>query len=65
MEQQLDLVMTSLRSFMSDMGMFLPRMIVAVAILIVGILLYITRAWRYHDWPFRPAFPAPAEIKAS
>ena len=44
---------------------FLKEIRYAVAILIVGILLYITRAWRYHDWPFRAAFPAPAEIKAS
>ena len=58
MEQQLDLVMTSLRSFMSDLGMFLPRMIVAVAILIVGWLVakalqfVVTRglkAVRFHD----------------
>jgi hypothetical protein len=39
MEQQLDIVMTSLRSLMSDFGSFLPRLIVAVAILIVGWLV--------------------------
>jgi flagellar biosynthesis protein FliQ len=39
MEQQLDIVMTSLRSFMSDLGLFLPKLIGAVAILIVGWLV--------------------------
>lgn len=39
MEQQLDIVMTSLRSFMSDFGLFLPKLIGAVAILIVGWLV--------------------------
>lgn len=39
MEQQFDIVMTSLRSFMSDLGLFLPKLIGAVAILIVGWLI--------------------------
>ena len=39
MEQQLDMVMTSLRSFMFDLGAFLPKLIGAVAILIVGWLV--------------------------
>lgn len=39
MEQQFDIVMTSLRSFMSDLGMFLPKLIGAVVILIVGWLV--------------------------
>lgn len=39
MEQQLDIVMTSLRSFMYDLGSFLPMLIGAVAILIVGWLV--------------------------
>jgi hypothetical protein len=44
---------------------FLKEIRYAVAILIAGILLYIMRAWRCHDWPFRAALPAPAEVKAS
>jgi len=36
MEQQFDIVMTSLRSFMFDLGAFLPKLIGAIAILIVG-----------------------------
>lgn len=39
MEQQVDIVMASLRSFMFDLGAFLPKLIVAVAILIVGWLV--------------------------
>jgi hypothetical protein len=39
MEQQLDIVMTSLRSFMFDLGAFLPKLIGAVVILIVGWLV--------------------------
>src|SRR5687767_1077603 len=39
MEQLVDIVMTSLRSFMSDFGLFLPKMIGAVGILIVGWLV--------------------------
>jgi len=39
MEQQLDIVMTSLRSFLFDLGAFLPVLIGAVAILIVGWLV--------------------------
>ena len=39
MEQQIEIVMTSLRSFTSDFGMFLPKLIGAVAILIVGWLV--------------------------
>ena len=39
MEQQLDIVMTSLRSFMFDLGSFLPKLIGAVVILIVGWLV--------------------------
>lgn len=44
---------------------FLKEIRYAIAILIVGILLYIMRAWRSNDWPFRAALPAAAEIKAS
>jgi len=44
---------------------FLKEIRYAIAILIVGIFLYIMRAWRSHDWPFRAALPAAAEIKAS
>src|SRR5438874_5968008 len=44
---------------------FLREIRYAFVILIVGILLYIMRAWRDHDWPFRAALPVPAEIKAS
>lgn len=39
MEQQLDMLMTSLRSFVFDFGAFLPKLIGAVAILIVGWLV--------------------------
>jgi len=39
MEQQIDIVMASLRSFMFDLGSFLPMLIGAVAILIVGWLV--------------------------
>lgn len=39
MEQQVEVVMTSLRSFMFDLGLFLPKLIGAVAILIVGWLV--------------------------
>ena len=44
---------------------FLREIRYALVILILGILLYIVRAWRYHDWPFRAALPVAAEIKAS
>lgn len=37
--EQVDIVMTSLRSFMFDLGAFLPKLIGAVAILIVGWLV--------------------------
>ena len=37
--EQLDIFMTSLRSFMSDFGSFLPKLIGAVAILIIGWLV--------------------------
>jgi flagellar biosynthesis protein FliQ len=39
MEQQVDILMTSLRGFTSDFGLFLPKLIGAVAILIVGWLV--------------------------
>jgi flagellar biosynthesis protein FliQ len=39
MEQQIDIVMASLRGFTVDLGAFLPKLIVAVAILIVGWLV--------------------------
>ena len=39
MEQQLDIFVTSLRSFTFDLGLFLPKLIGAVAILIVGWLV--------------------------
>ena len=39
MEQQFDIFVTSLRSFMTDFGLFLPKLIGAVAILIVGWLV--------------------------
>jgi flagellar biosynthesis protein FliQ len=39
MEQQVDIVMASLRSFMFDLGSFLPKLIGAVVILIVGWLV--------------------------
>ena len=44
---------------------FLKEIRYAAVILIAGILLYMMRAWRNHDWPFRAAFPAAAEIKAN
>jgi hypothetical protein len=44
---------------------FIKEIRYALAILIIGILLYMMRAWRYRDWPFRAALPAAAEIKAS
>ncbi|HJT69203.1 MAG TPA: APC family permease [Terriglobales bacterium] len=37
----------------------------AIIILIVGIFLYLMRAWQKRDWPFRAPVPAPAEIRAS
>lgn len=37
--EQVDIVMTSLRSFMFDLGSFLPKLLGAVAILIVGWLV--------------------------
>jgi amino acid transporter len=37
----------------------------ALIILIVGIFLYLMRAWQKRDWPFRAPVPAPAEIRAS
>ena len=44
---------------------FLKEIRYALIILIAGILLYVIRAWRNRDWPFRVAIPSPAEIKAS
>jgi basic amino acid/polyamine antiporter, APA family len=44
---------------------FLKEIRYACIILIAGIFLYFFRAWHYRDWPFRPALPAAAEVKAS
>ncbi|HEY7352530.1 MAG TPA: APC family permease [Terriglobales bacterium] len=44
---------------------FLKEIRYALVILIVGILLYVLRARRNRDWPFRAALPSPAEIRAS
>ncbi|HUK46386.1 MAG TPA: APC family permease [Terriglobales bacterium] len=44
---------------------FLREIRYAVVILIVGIFLYLLRAWRNRDWPFRTALQAAAEIQAS
>jgi basic amino acid/polyamine antiporter, APA family len=44
---------------------FLREIRYAVVILIVGIFLYLWRAWRNREWPFRAALPSPAEIQAS
>jgi basic amino acid/polyamine antiporter, APA family len=44
---------------------FLKEIRYAFVILIAGILLYVMRAWRNRDWPFRVALPSPEEIKAS
>src|SRR6202521_1643574 len=40
---------------------FLKEIRYAFVILIAGILLYVMRAWRNRDWPFRVALPSPAE----
>jgi APA family basic amino acid/polyamine antiporter len=37
----------------------------AAVILIVGLIIYMLRAWRNRDWPFRAATTSPAEVPAS
>ena len=37
----------------------------AAVILIAGLIIYMLRAWRNRDWPFRALVPAPAEWQAS
>jgi amino acid transporter len=37
----------------------------AIVILIAGLIIYMLRAWRNRDWPFREPLPAPAELRAS
>ncbi len=37
----------------------------AAVILIVGLIIYMLRAWRTRDWPFRATLPSPAEVRAS
>ncbi len=37
----------------------------AAVILIVGLIIYMLRAWRNRDWPFRATLPSPAEVRAS
>ena len=37
----------------------------AAVILIVGLIIYMLRAWRNRDWPFRAVLPSPVEIRAS
>ena len=37
----------------------------AALILVVGLILYIVRAWRNRDWPFKQAAPAAAEAQAN
>jgi amino acid transporter len=44
---------------------FLKEIRYAVVILIVGIFLYIFRARRNRDWPFRAVIATPADIRAS
>lgn len=44
---------------------FLREIRYAIVILIAGIFLYLLRAWRNRDWPFREAVPSPAEVRAS
>jgi hypothetical protein len=36
----------------------------AIVILIAGLIIYIVRAWRNRDWPFREPLPAAAELRA-
>src|SRR5581483_7778802 len=44
---------------------FLQQIRYAFVILIVGIFLYLARAWRKRDWPFRAAISASVEVQAS
>ena len=44
---------------------FLKEIRYAVVILVAGIFLYALRAWRNRDWPFHPALPAPAAMRAN
>jgi amino acid transporter len=37
----------------------------AAVILIVGLIIYMLRAWRNRDWPFGQPVAAPAEVQAS
>jgi APA family basic amino acid/polyamine antiporter len=37
----------------------------AAVILIVGLIIYVLRAWRNREWPFRGPIPATAELRAS
>jgi APA family basic amino acid/polyamine antiporter len=37
----------------------------AAVILIVGLIIYIVRAWHNHEWPFPEPLAAPAEMRAS
>jgi APA family basic amino acid/polyamine antiporter len=37
----------------------------AAIILIIGLIIYMLRAWRNRDWPFKAALPSPAELRAS
>jgi basic amino acid/polyamine antiporter, APA family len=37
----------------------------AAVILIVGLIIYMLRAWRNREWPFREPVPAPAQIRAN
>jgi amino acid transporter len=33
----------------------------AVVILLTGLLIYMVRSWKNHEWPFKEAIPAPME----
>jgi amino acid transporter len=37
----------------------------AAVILIIGLIIYMVRAWRNRDWPFKAALPSPAGLRAS
>jgi APA family basic amino acid/polyamine antiporter len=37
----------------------------AAVILIIGLIIYMVRAWRNRDWPFKATLASPAEVRAS
>ena len=44
---------------------FLKEIRYAAVILTAGLVLYMVRARRNHEWPFGAPLPSPAEIQAS